>query len=110
METHPDNKFFTRDRLLPRHVLNVLLIFTVSAFLIGLVGALLRSDPISNVIFSALEAAILAFVGGLLARTFISFLLYSGRDHPAVALLIGAALVWIAPRPTRQVDMTQAGH
>lgn len=28
----------------------------------------------------------------------------------AIAFVIAAAVIWLAPRPTRQVDMTQAGH
>jgi DHA2 family multidrug resistance protein len=28
----------------------------------------------------------------------------------AAAFFIAAFVVWIAPRPTRAVDMTQAGH
>lgn len=28
----------------------------------------------------------------------------------AVAFAIAAAVIWLAPRPTRKVDMTQAGH
>jgi len=28
----------------------------------------------------------------------------------AVAFGLGALVIWLAPRPTRKVDMTQAGH
>jgi DHA2 family multidrug resistance protein len=28
----------------------------------------------------------------------------------AAAFSIAAAVIWLAPRPTRKVDMTQAGH
>jgi DHA2 family multidrug resistance protein len=28
----------------------------------------------------------------------------------AIAFAIAAAVIWLAPRPTRKVDPTQAGH
>jgi hypothetical protein len=78
-----------RERLFPRPVLIFLIIFAAAALIIGFIGALLRNDPIGNAFLSALEAAILAFAGGLLARSFISFLLWTGRDSPNVAFLLG---------------------
>ena len=78
-----------RERYLPRSVLLFLAIFAAAALLIGFIGALIRSDSFGNALLSGLEAAILAFVGGLLARSFISFLLWTGRDSPNVALLLG---------------------
>ncbi len=82
-------------RLFPRMVLIFLGIFAAAAFIVGLVGAALRHDSVGNVFLSALEAAILAFVGGLLARTFISLLLLTGRDAPGVSFLLGwAFFLW----------------
>jgi hypothetical protein len=77
------------ERLFPRQVLIFLGIFAGAAFLIGLIGAILRSDSAGDVFLSAFEAAILAFAGGLLARSFISFLLWTGGDNENVAFLIG---------------------
>ena len=28
----------------------------------------------------------------------------------SIAFVIAACVIWLAPRPTRQVDITQAGH
>jgi DHA2 family multidrug resistance protein len=28
----------------------------------------------------------------------------------AAAFILGACVIWLAPRPTRSVDMSQAGH
>jgi hypothetical protein len=84
-----------RERLFPRQVILFLGIFAGAAFLIGLFGAILRGDSAGDIILSALEAAILAFAGGLLARSFISLLLWTGRDSPNVSLLIGwAFFLW----------------
>jgi hypothetical protein len=83
------------DRLFPRKVLMFLGIGAGAAFLIGLLGAILRSDDAGGVILSALEAAVLAFVGGLVARSFISFLLWTGRDAPNVSFVLGwAFFLW----------------
>ena len=83
------------ERLFPRPVLIFLGIFAGAAFLIGLIGAILRGDSAGSVILSAFEAAILAFIGGLLARSFISFLLWTGRDSPNVSFLLGwAFFLW----------------
>jgi hypothetical protein len=82
-------------RLFPRMVLIVLAIGAGVAFFIGILGAALRHDSAGNVFLSGLEAMILAFVGGLLARSFISFLLWTGRDHPNVSYIIGwAFFLW----------------
>jgi hypothetical protein len=78
-----------RERYLPNQLLIFLGIFAGAALLIGFIGALLRGDPVGNAFLSGLEASILAFIGGLLARSFISFLLWTGRDHPNVSFLLG---------------------
>jgi hypothetical protein len=84
-----------RERLFPRQVLIVLGIFAGAAFLIGLIGAFIRSDGVGNAILSGLEASILAFIGGLLARSFISFLLWLGKDSDNVGLVLGwAFFLW----------------
>src|SRR2546422_1026518 len=50
------------ERIFPRSVLIFLGAFSGAAFLIGLIGALLRGDGAGSVFLSALEAALLAFV------------------------------------------------
>ena len=77
------------ERLFPRNVRVFLAVFAGAAFLIGLVGAILRHDDAGTVIFSAIEAALVAFAGGLLARSFISLLLWTGRDSGNVSFLLG---------------------
>jgi hypothetical protein len=77
------------ERFFPRQVLIFLGIFAGAAFLIGLLGAILRDDSAGSVILSAFEASMLAFTGGLLARSFISFLLWTGRDSDNVGLVLG---------------------
>jgi hypothetical protein len=77
------------ERYFPRSVLIFLGIFAGAALLIGIVGALLRKDAAGSVVLSGLEAAILAFLGGLIARSFISFLLWLGRDSDNAGLLLG---------------------
>jgi hypothetical protein len=82
-------------RLFPRPVLTVLCIGAGAAFVIGLIGAILRSDSTGNVFLSAVEAMVLAFVGGLVARSFISSLLWTGRDAPNVSFVLGwAFFLW----------------
>src|SRR4051812_32509308 len=76
-------------RLLPRPVLIFLTIFAAAAFVLGLVAALLRGDSAGDAVLSAVEGAILAFAGGLLARSFISLLLWLGRDNENVSFLLG---------------------
>jgi hypothetical protein len=84
-----------RERLFPRSVLIFLGSFAGGAFIIGLIGAVLRGDSAGNVVLSAVEAALLAFAGGLLARSFISFLLWTGRDNENVSFLLGwAFFLW----------------
>jgi hypothetical protein len=83
------------ERFLPRRVLIFLGIGAGAAFVIGLIGAILRSDSAGSVVLSAFEAAVLAFVGGLLARSFISVVLRTGRDAPNVAYVLGwAFFLW----------------
>ncbi len=83
------------DRLFPRRVLILLAIAAGVAFIVGLLGAILRGDGFGNVVLSAFEAALLAFVGGLLARSFISLLLWTGRDNLMVSFVIGwAFFLW----------------
>jgi hypothetical protein len=83
------------ERLFPRRVLVFLGIAAGVAFVIGLIGALLRGDGAGNVIASAFEAAILAFVGGFVARSFISLLLWLGRDNDTVSFVLGwAFFLW----------------
>jgi hypothetical protein len=83
------------ERLFPRSVLIFLAAFAGAAFLVGLIGALLRGDGAGSVFLSAIEAALLALVGGLLARSFISLLLWTGRDAPNVSFVIGwAFFLW----------------
>ena len=77
------------EQYFPKSVRYFLGIFAIAAFLIGIVGALLRKDSAGNVILSALEAAILAAIGGFIARSFIRFLLQLGRDSANAALVIG---------------------
>ena len=82
-------------RLFPRSVLIFGAIGAGIGLVVGLVGALLRSDSAGGVVTSGLEAAILAFVGGVLARSFISFLLWTGRDNPTVSYVLGwAFFLW----------------
>jgi hypothetical protein len=83
------------ERLFPRSVLIFLGIFAGVAFLLGLIAAIVRGDSAGDVILSAFEASILAFIGGLLARSFISFLLWTGRDNENVSFLLGwAFFLW----------------
>jgi hypothetical protein len=82
-------------RLFPMKVLAFLGLGAALAFVIGIVGAALRHDSAGNVLLSALEAAILAFAGGLLARSFISLLLWTGRDNDTVGFVLGwAFFLW----------------
>lgn len=84
-----------RERIFPWKVLVISGICAGAAFLVGLLGAILRSDSAGNVVLSAFEAAVLAFVGGLLARSFISLLLWTGRDSPNVGFVLGwAFFLW----------------
>ena len=84
-----------RERLFPRVVLRFLGFFAAAAFVVGLVGALLRGDGLGNALLSAIEAAVLAFAGGLIARSFVNLLLLSGRDSPNVSFLLGwAFFLW----------------
>jgi hypothetical protein len=84
-----------RDRFIPRKVLMFSGICAGAAFLVGLLGAILRSDSAGSVILSGFEAAVLAFVGGLVARSFISLLLWTGRDTPNVSFALGwAFFLW----------------
>ncbi len=58
----------------------------VLAFLLPLiVGAVRGSSGVSR----GIEAAVLALVGGLISRTFISFLLSAANDSPGAGLAIG---------------------
>jgi len=82
-------------RLFPRNVLVFSVIAAGFALLVGIVGALLRQDSAGNVVLSAIEAAILAFAGALLSRSFISLLLWTGRDNANVSFLLGwAFFLW----------------
>lgn len=84
-----------KERYFPRSLLIFLAIFAAAALLIGVVGALLRKDSVGNVVLSGLEAAILAFLGGLIARSFINFLLWLGRDSDNASLVLGwAFFLW----------------
>jgi hypothetical protein len=65
------------------------------ALVVGLTGALLRGDGFWSVVVSAVEAMVLAVIGGVLARTFISLLLWTGRDAPSVSFVLGwAFFLW----------------
>lgn len=77
------------ERYFPRSILIFLGIFAGAAFLIGLIGAVLRKDGAGSIVLSGFEAAILAFLGGLIARSFISFLLWLGHDSDNAGLLLG---------------------
>jgi hypothetical protein len=91
----PSEEVEMRARLLPRDVLVFLGAFAGAAFLIGLLGAILRHDDAGTVFLSAVEAAVLAFVGGLVARSFISLLLWTARDSDNVSFLLGwAFFLW----------------
>ena len=84
-----------RERFFPRSLWIFLGTFAGAAFLVGLIAALLRKDSAGDVVLSAFEASILAFIGGLLARSFISFLLWTGKDRPNVSFLLGwAFFLW----------------
>ncbi len=78
-----------RERLFPRSVLIYLAIFAGAAFFVGLLGAILRKDSAGSVVLSAFEALLLTFIGGLMARSFISFLLWTGKDSDNVGLILG---------------------
>lgn len=83
------------ERLFPRRVLIFLGIGAAVAFFVGLLGAALRHDSVGSIFLSAVEAAVLAFVGGLVARSFLSFLLWTGRDAPGVSFILGwAFFLW----------------
>ena len=82
-------------RLFPRRVLIFCCIAAGVALIVGVVGAILRRDPAGNVVLTALEASVLAFIGGLVARSFISFLLWTGRDRPNVSFVLAwAFFLW----------------
>src|SRR6476646_2907352 len=76
------------EQYFPRPVRYFLGIFAGSAFIIGILGAILRKDSAGNVLLSGLEAAVLAAAGGFIARSFIRFLLQCGRDSANAALVI----------------------
>jgi hypothetical protein len=77
------------ERFLPRSLWIFLGTFAGVAFIVGLIAAVLRHDSAGDIVLSAFEASLLAFIGGLLARTFISALLLAGKDHPNVSYLLG---------------------
>lgn len=82
-------------RLFPRRVLLFLAVGAGVAFIVGLLGAILRGDSAGNVLLSALEAAVLAFIGGLVARSFISFMLWIAHDSPNASFVLGwAFFLW----------------
>src|SRR5690349_4423123 len=83
------------ERLFPRQVLVFLGIFAGASVFIGIIGAALRHDDAANVFLSGVEAGVLAFVGGLLARSFISLLLWLRADDEGWSFLLGwAFFVW----------------
>ena len=83
------------NRLFPRPVLQFSAVGAAIGLVVGFVGALIRGDSAGSVVASAIEAAILAFAGGLIARWFISFLLWTGRNDPTVSYVIGwAFFLW----------------
>jgi hypothetical protein len=83
------------ERLFPRQILVFLGIFAGASVFIGIIGAALRHDDAANVFLSGVEAGVLAFVGGLLARSFISLLLWLRADDEGWAFLLGwAFFVW----------------
>jgi hypothetical protein len=73
----------------PKQVRYFLGIFAGSALFIGIIGAALRKDSAADIFLSGLEAAILAALGGFIARSFVRFLLKLGGDSPNAALVIG---------------------
>jgi len=67
-----------------------LLVAGVVAFAIGMgVGSFGLSDTPGAAALRGLEAALLAVIGGLLARSFIALLLSSGQDPSAAQIAIG---------------------
>jgi hypothetical protein len=85
----------TIQRLFPKNTRIFLVIAAAVALVVGLVGSLLRGDSAGSVVISMLEAAVLAFVGALLARSFISLLLWTGHDNPNVSFVLGwAFFLW----------------
>lgn len=62
--------------------------FAAAAFVIGLVVGLVKSEG-AGALWRALEAGLLCFAGGLLARAFISALLETAADVSGAGLLIG---------------------
>lgn len=77
------------EQYFPKSVRYFLAIFAGAALLVGIVGAVLRKDGAGNVVLSGLEAAILAALGGFIARSFIRVLLQLGRDSDLAAFVIG---------------------
>lgn len=63
-------------------------ILSAVALLIGaIIGAIKEED--ARALYRALEAALLAFIGGFVARTFIGLLLGLANDSPGAGLAIG---------------------
>src|SRR5262245_18906167 len=63
--------------------------FTVAGFMIGaIIGAVKRESGAAPFVRGA-EAAVLAFLGGLIARAFISILLGTAKDSPGAGLAVG---------------------
>ncbi len=76
-------------RIFDSSALVFLLIFAGVALIVGAIAGLIKRDDAGVAVTRAFEAAILAFVGGFLARTFVSLLLSAGKDSPAAGLAVG---------------------
>lgn len=76
------------ERLVELPVLIFLLIFAAAAFIIRLIFGVVKGEE-GRALLVALETAVITFLGGFIARMFISILLAAGDDRTDVGLLIG---------------------
>ena len=81
-------------RIMDRKALWFFGAFGVLGLIVGLIVGLANKDG-AGAILRALEAGILATLGGFMARSFILLLLAWGRDTPRVAFVVGwGFLLW----------------
>jgi hypothetical protein len=95
------------DRLVEGPALIVLVVFAISALVAGVVTGLIKGDGTWS--RRGPEAMLTAFVGGLLARSFVSVLLSAGNDSPEVGWSIGWAL-FLWPGAAETVARLFGGH
>ncbi len=77
------------ERIVALPALMFLAIFAVVAFMIRLIFGAVAKDEGTSAFLPALETAALTFLGGFLARMFISIVLASAHDSTGISLAVG---------------------